>query len=754
MIRRGMLIAKKARRALGRRIMGAFVALVVAAAIAWPAATMAQTAGTAPAGAVSIPKDLTPDTVDRYVARVTDREARDLLIKTLKDEAEQRQIAATQSERGFAGMLMMLRSNVQVLHDRIGAIKDAVNDADADIHKSFQLLTDLEGWPVFWNGLLVVLAVLAVALGVELAIRWTLLRGIKGARMPMRMAGGRWSAAGLGLLFDAISLGAFAVAAFAASLAFLARFDPMRELVVAVILAIVTTRFVAALAERVLSPQAPDRRLLPVADPEAARLKRQVTGIVGVVSFAAFSHALFRLVAVPEPLLQLYLLGFGAVLAAFLVAQVLGRREPVPTGRRAGWPGIAPGIMAIVIVFAFGLWAVNTLLGRFEGGLSAPLAVITVLAVPLIERVLAAVFFRLRAVEVPGGDGSVARLDPFLRTSLRGVFGLIALALFAEAGRFGLFAWFETPIGARVLRAAIDIGITMLLAAVLWELVTVWVDRKLAEQSDESAPSAARIDDGEGGSSKAATRAQTLLPLVRSFLFFVLITVVVMIVLSSLGLDIGPLLAGAGVVGIAIGFGAQTLVRDIVSGVFFLIDDAFRIGEYIEMGDIRGEVERISLRSLTLRHHRGALHTIPFGELKSIANYSRDWAIYKMEFGIEYDSDINLVKKIIKKIGAELLADPEHGHRFIEPLKSQGIVAFADSALTVRVKFKCKPREQFVLRRIVLERIKQEFRIAGVQFAYPRVVVHAPAGTPPDTVTAAAQAAVERATLDKAPEGA
>jgi len=728
-------------------LAGAVLALVVGLV---PDLAVAQPAGSAtPTATAPQPTGVAPDEVDRHVARITDSEARELLIQKLKDDAAQRQ-AADRSESGFAGVLMMVRTNVQTLHDRHRAILDAVGDADADIHKSFQLLTDLQGWPVFWNGILVALAALAVGLGIELAIRLLLFRSGRAAvAPPVRPAGGRWPAAGMGILLDAIALAAFTFAAGATSLVFLERFDPMRELVVAVILVVLTTRAVAALAERILSPATPERRLLPLGDAEARQLKRQVTGVAAVVSFAAFSHALFRLIGVPEPLLQVHLLLFGLLITIYVAGAVLGRARELAAGRRSAWTSAAPGLAALIVVFAFFLWAGNTVLGRFDAGLSAVLAVIIVLALPVIERTMATIFFRLRADET--ADASAARLDPFLRFSLRGFLGLFAAVLLAEAGRFGIFAWFATPGGARVLRAAIDMGITLLLAAVLWEFVTVWIDRKLAEEhgNEQSAGAAA---DSEA--SRAATRAQTLLPLVKSFLFFVLVAVVAMIMLSSIGIDIGPLLAGAGVVGIAIGFGAQTLVRDIVSGVFFLIDDAFRIGEYIEMGDLRGEVERISLRSLTLRHHRGALHTIPFGELKSIANYSRDWAIYKMEFGIEYDSDINLVKKIIKKIGADLLADPEHGHRFIEPLKSQGIVAFADSALTVRVKFKCKPREQFVLRRVVLERIKQEFRDAGVQFAYPRVVVHAPAGVPAEAISAAAREAAERPLRDKAPDGA
>src|ERR687883_690604 len=110
-----------------------------------------------------------------------------------------------------------------------------------------------------------------------------------------------------------------------------------------------------------------------------------------------------------------------------------------------------------------------------------------------------------------------------------------------------------------------------------------------------------------------------------------------MIMLSALGVDIGPLLAGAGVVGIAVGFGCQKLVQDIVAGIFFLIDDAFRVGEYVEAGGLKGTVEAISIRSMRLRHHRGAVQTLPFGELKSVKNHSRDWVIIKLDFRVPYD---------------------------------------------------------------------------------------------------------------------
>lgn len=267
--------------------------------------------------------------------------------------------------------------------------------------------------------------------------------------------------------------------------------------------------------------------------------------------------------------------------------------------------------------------------------------------------------------------------------------------------------------------AAFDVAIITFLAFLIWQLAEIALTRSAG---------------AEPGMSPRATqaRAQTLLPLIRKSLLIVLVVMVVMITLSSIGVEIGPLLAGAGVVGLAIGFGAQTLVRDVVSGVFFLIDDAFRVGEYIEMDEIRGEVERISLRSLRLRHHRGHIFTIPFGELRYITNYNRDWVISKMAMRVPADTDPIKVKKIIKRVGQELLEDVELAPKFLQPLKSQGVYAIDDdSALIIRVKFMCKPRAQFVIRREAYHRIRKAFEEAGIEFARKKVEVSLPdAGEP------------------------
>jgi small-conductance mechanosensitive channel len=162
-------------------------------------------------------------------------------------------------------------------------------------------------------------------------------------------------------------------------------------------------------------------------------------------------------------------------------------------------------------------------------------------------------------------------------------------------------------LATRLLRGAITAVIIVLFADFAWHLARTWIDCRLAE---------ADADGAQPDEVRRRARLRTLLPILKNVLLIVLIVMAALMALSAVGIEIGPLIAGAGIVGVAIGFGAQTLVKDVISGMFFLLDDAFRIGEYIESGSIRGTVEAFSLRSIKLRHHRGALHTIPFGSAR------------------------------------------------------------------------------------------------------------------------------------------
>ncbi|MFY2822743.1 mechanosensitive ion channel family protein [Ruegeria sp. MALMAid1280] len=310
-------------------------------------------------------------------------------------------------------------------------------------------------------------------------------------------------------------------------------------------------------------------------------------------------------------------------------------------------------------------------------------------------------------------------------------------------------SWSEDlPVGR-----ALDVMVILFIGYILFHFFRIWIDTKIAEEVDDGGEEAELGDEGgEGGQSRLAT----LLPLFRGAILAVVVVTIVLIVLMELGINVSPLFAGAGVVGLAVGFGSQTLVRDIFSGAFFLLDDAFRKGEYIDIGDVKGTVEKISVRSFQLRHHLGALNTIPFGEIKVLTNYSRDWVIMKLPLRVTYDTDVEKVRKLIKKLGQELLSDPVIGENFIQPLKSQGVIEMQDSAMIIRVKFMTKPGDQWLVRKKVYQDIRELFAREGIKFAHREVTVRLAEGKDPEdlspkqreAVTGAVQAAIDEDYLD------
>jgi len=299
---------------------------------------------------------------------------------------------------------------------------------------------------------------------------------------------------------------------------------------------------------------------------------------------------------------------------------------------------------------------------------------------------------------------------------------------------------------------ALDVMVILFIGYILFHFFRIWIDSKIAEESDDGVEAELGDEGGEAGQSRLAT----LLPLFRGAILAVVVVTIVLIVLMELGINVSPLFAGAGVVGLAVGFGSQTLVRDIFSGAFFLLDDAFRKGEYIDIGDVKGTVEKISVRSFQLRHHLGALNTIPFGEIKVLTNYSRDWVIMKLPLRVTYDTDVEKVRKLIKKLGQQLLSDPVIGENFIQPLKSQGVIEMQDSAMIIRVKFMTKPGDQWLVRKKVYQEIRELFAREGIKFAHREVTVRLADGKEPEdltpkqreAVTGAVQAAIDEDYLD------
>lgn len=299
----------------------------------------------------------------------------------------------------------------------------------------------------------------------------------------------------------------------------------------------------------------------------------------------------------------------------------------------------------------------------------------------------------------------------------------------------------QLGFGGEIAKKGSGFLLTLAIGYLAWELTNLWVNRLLAKET----PSTDVAVSEEGGGA-AKSRLATVLPLISMTIQISIILLTVLLGLGQLGVNITPLLAGAGVFGLAIGFGAQALVKDVVSGVFFLLDDAFRVGDFIEIDGIMGTVEKISIRSFQLRHPNGPVHVIPYGEIKILTNNSRDYVILKLRFTVPFDTDLEKVRKLFKKIGQKMMENPEHAENFIQPFKFQGVVDVDDVGIVVRGKFSTKPGAQWMIRKEIYARVQQTFDENGIKFARREVVVQMPgrdqnSDLSPDQVQAVATAA-------------
>jgi small-conductance mechanosensitive channel len=219
-------------------------------------------------------------------------------------------------------------------------------------------------------------------------------------------------------------------------------------------------------------------------------------------------------------------------------------------------------------------------------------------------------------------------------------------------------------------------------------------------------------------------RAQTIASLARRTLSGLIWTCAVLMVLRELDVDITPVLAGAGIVGLAVGFGAQTLVRDIITGFFLIVEDQVRVGDVAVVNGIGGLVEQINLRTIVLRDLEGVVHVVPNGEIRTLANRTKDFAFYVIDLGIEYEADVDQVTTLVREAGSELQADPVFGPSILEPVEILGVDAFNESSLTLKVRIKTVPLKQWEVGRELRRRIKRVMDAHGLRIPYPQLQIH------------------------------
>lgn len=736
---------------------------------------------------VELPAGMSQTEMEGFLARMTDAEVRQVLIEQLEVMAEQND---ADEVGGTGSFLDDMQEQGLLLSERLVEVFGAIDEVPGAFVMAYDKVSGdrsirfftLIGWAI-------ALAVIGFG-GSWIFDRLTAKTRAKIVEAPRGEASVRLVRVILRSLLDLLSIAAFVVPILAVYFAVLDGDETIRLFVITYVSAIVVVRLVGASSRVVIAPYAPALRFATLSNAGALYCHRWVMWIASIAAFGFLTCGLFIVLGIPEEAHLLMVLGVGMVITGLIIAFVWHSQQPVGAyirGKathgttldrlRAILADIWPVVATVYVALVWLTWAAGLLLEQASVTTAAILSLLMIAAVPLADRVAHILLdhflphthddenVETGLVEAQATDGknepAPAESEPHfdahrprnayavvIHHAVRVI--IVAASFLGILGVWGINLWAtaEQTMGGALARAVLDVVVVLVIAYIGWEMIRTAIDLKLAAEGvGPDGEDGSGMSEGEGG--KAGSRVATMLPLLRKFLAVVITVLVAMIVLSSLGVDIGPLLAGAGVIGLAIGFGAQTLVRDIVSGVFYLLDDAFRMGEYIDTGDVKGTVEGIRLRSLRLRHHRGPVNTIPYGELSKITNYSRDWVVMKLEFRVPYDTNMIQVKKIIREIGAKLQADPDMGPNILQTLKSQGVFAMEDSAIVVRVKFMAIPGEQFLIRRSAYQMIQQAFAENGIKFAHRQVTVHVPSAADAED-----EAGEEDETKSAAPAGA
>jgi len=734
-----------------------FILLVQAAEAASPAAMEAVKAARDNAG--TVPEDPVKSLSDTEIDRLLGRLIKAKIQKTIDQKAAaypETTKAQAPKHRALVAMFLQAEDVMSSLNTRLDAL---LNDASASTGELPRIAARLSGGQgvsaILMMALRVILLILLGVLAEWLFNRWTAdIRQSLADAAPTDHVRKAWRLI-LNLSLEIAGALTFILSTFLAFTLFYEKEGAAYFFSVVYLLGAYYVRIIILIMTFILCPHNPLLRFFPVSDASARYLFRWTVSIAAAAISLGATSSLFELVD-PDAHIDLVLYNLAGLSVVVLTGvMTIQRRETVSIALRQHYfsegeePSALqeklvrrwyiPVLLYLVCIALF--WEIAILSGVED---IVNRLILSFLSVPFFlvlhygcRRIFRIAFGRLGSTidlsepvvktkdgdprkDLPAADFpseeslSLGRYIPLIQKGFHLL--LFALFLFLILRLWGI----DWPLGRSVTKSLFSILVILLLGYTTWEFAKAWIDRKIREEM----PVDRNEEDDEGGA--GGSRSRTLLLLFRKFILTMLIVFAGLTILSSLGVNIGPLIAGAGIFGLAIGFGAQTLVKDIISGIFFLIDDAFRIGDYVESGSMKGTVEQISLRSLRLRHPRGMIHTIPFSDLSSVTNFSRDYIITKLTFRVRYDTDVNKVRKIIKKIDEEISKNPEIGKSLLGKIKSQGVKSLDDSAMVMRVKFKSIPGEQFIIQREVYRLLQEKFHKAGIEFAHRNVTVYFP----------------------------
>ena len=512
--------------------------------------------------------------------------------------------------------------------------------------------------------------------------------------------------------------------------------DSVRVIALAIINAHLIVTVVKVAGTLVLAPYAPQLRLAPITDENAAYCSVWWRRLVNIGAYGYVFCQAALLLGLPESGHDALIRLLGILLVGLLITFVLQNR--LAFARWLHETGRTSGTRAHLRVFAFlgklaDFWHIPAILYVVAGGLLAAAeglegflflikgSALTLLIAWATGFGFAGVRrgfergFRIRAElheRYPGLQARVNRYLPVARRAAQAVILLLGICLILEAWNADIFTWLASEIGRTVIATIASIVAIALIATIVLEVATTLVDRYLTQV------------DEKGELVERSQRARTLLPLARNALRVVVGVIAALMILSEIGLDIAPVLAGVGVAGLAIGFGAQTLVKDIITGLFILLEDSVAVGDVVTAGGHTGTVEAITIRTIRLRDLQGHVHTVPFSGVDTISNMTKEFSYYLIDMGVAYREDYDEVVEVMRAVGAELQQDPEFGPNMLEPLEIMGLNSFGDSAVIVRARLKTQPLTQWATGREYNRRLKAAFDERGIEIPFPHTQIY------------------------------
>jgi len=502
-----------------------------------------------------------------------------------------------------------------------------------------------------------------------------------------------------------------------------------RVLALAFINANVLARVVLVISRMFLAPYVPSMRLLPMTDETAQYSQLWIRRLVYFLTYGYFLAEILPALGASQAAHTLITKLVGLITTGMLIILILQMRQDIadkirgdtgnPIGQiRDRFADIWHLIAILYVIITCGVWALEVP-GGFDyvlrsTALSMIVAALTY-GISLIVRNGLRKAFSIsdeQKIRFPGLQARTNRYLPVLTAGAQFIlYGAAALAIFRIWG-LNAIGWLTSPAGATIAKSGVNIVVIIVVALVVWELIGAGIERYLSSR------------DNDGNEVARGQRALTLLPLLRNIVMVSLAVLVTLSVLSELGVNIGPLIAGAGIIGLAVGFGAQTFVKDVITGFFILIEDSVAVGDLVVLGDYRGKVESISIRSIQLRDLKGDVHRIPFSEVTSTTNRSKIFSFASFDIGVAYREDVDHCMNVIREVGDEMRKDENFASMIIEDLEIMGVQSFDDSAVIIRARLKVEPGKQLGVERAFNRLIKNRFDEEGIEIPFPHRTIY------------------------------